>query len=136
MLTLIIDDLGDLAVFRCGGRIVADTAALLRDAVLAQPHMRVAVLDFADVVAVDAAGLGTLVALRGWAEARGAKIKLSNLRPQVEEVLELTGLKPVFEICTVSDMMDLWCRSLQRGSFFPGFPPAMGQHRYPPSLTR
>src|SRR5206468_9059358 len=71
MLKLRIHNLGDVAVLRCAGRITTDDRDRLRDAVLAQADIRVAVLDLADVTAVDAAGLGMLVALRAWADATG-----------------------------------------------------------------
>ena len=112
MLNLRIHNLGDVAVLRCAGRITAEDRDCLRDAVLAQPQIRIAVLDMAEVSAVDAAGLGMLVSLRTWADATGKQLKLMNLTPRVEEVLELTNLRPKFEFCSVADMVDLLCRAM------------------------
>lgn len=120
MLRLTIDELDDLVVFRCAGRIVAGEAGILRNAVLTQSRIRVAVLDLAEVSAVDAAGLGALLSLRRWAETTGAELKLLNLRPRVEKLLELTNLKSFFEVCSVRDVMDLWCRSFDLGAFAAG----------------
>jgi len=64
---------------------------------------------------VDAAGLGILVSLRTWAHAMGTELKLLNVTPRVEEVLELTNLKSVFEVCSVRDMIDLLCRLTDHG---------------------
>jgi len=69
------------------------------------------VLDLAEVTAVDAAGVGMLVLLRLWANATGTKLKLMNLTPRVEEVLQLTRLRSAFEVCSVREMMDLLCRA-------------------------
>ena len=113
MLTLKIQNLGDVTVFRCAGRITADDVDGLRKAVLAQSQLRVAVLDLAEISAVDAAGLGMLAGLRAWAKSAGKQLKLMNIVPRVDEVLELTKLRSAFEICSVREMMDLICRAAQ-----------------------
>lgn len=117
MLSLRIHDLGDVAVFHCTGRITADVRHTLRDAVMKRPHSRVAVLDLAEVTAVDAAGLGALVSLQNWARANGTRLKLMNLVPLVDEVLELTNLRSAFEVCSVKDMLDLLCRATSQTPF-------------------
>lgn len=111
MLTLKIQNLGDVTVFRCAGRITADDADGLRKAVQAQAQLRVAVLDLAEISAVDAAGLGMLAGLRSWAKAAGKQLKLMNIVPRVDEVLELTRLRSAFEILSVREIMDLFCRA-------------------------
>jgi anti-anti-sigma factor len=113
MLNLIIQKLGDVTVFRCVGRITSDDADRLGKAFLGQPDMRIAVLDLAEITAVDAAGLGVIVSLRQWAKATGRRLKLMNLRPRVAELFELTNLTPEFEACSVSDMFDLICRATE-----------------------
>ena len=117
MLSLTIHNLGDVTVFRCAGRITADDVNVLRNAVLTQPHIRIAVLDLAEISAVDAAGLGTLIYLWKWAKASGTKLKLMNLMPCVEEVLDLTKLRSAFEVCSVQDMLDLLCRATRQARF-------------------
>jgi anti-anti-sigma factor len=112
MLRLTTQNLGDVTVYRLAGRITAGDSDGLRNAVRNQRDARVLVLDLADVTAVDAAGLGMLISLRTWAKNSGAKLKLMNVTPNVEEVLELTKLKSAFEICSVHDMMDLLCRAV------------------------
>ena len=111
MLTLKIQNLGDVTVFRCAGRITADDVDGLRKAVQAQSQLRVAVLDLAEISAVDAAGLGMLAGLRNWAKYAGKQLKLMNIVPRVEEVLELTNLRSAFEILSVREMLDLICRA-------------------------
>ena len=117
MLSLTIHNLGDVTVFRCAGRITADDVNVLRNAVLTQPHIRIAVLDLGGISAVDAAGLGTLVYLHKWVKTSGTKLKLMNLMPSVEEVLDLTKLKSAFELCSVQDMLDLLCRATIQARF-------------------
>lgn len=112
MLTLTIHDLGDVNVFECAGRIVFGCADVLRIAVLRHPRVRVVVLDLGAVTSVDAAGLGVLISLRTWVNETGRTIKLMNLPPRVEELLELTHLKPVSEVCSVPQMLDLLCSAV------------------------
>jgi len=119
MLSVTTHNLGKLTLFRCAGRITAGYAGVLHDVVLSQLHNRTAVLDFAEVKAVDAAGLGVLVSLRRWADAAGREVKLLNLTPQVEEVLDLTKLRSAFEVCSVRDMMDLLGCLAERPQFAP-----------------
>lgn len=120
MLGLTIHEWDELTVFQCAGRIIAGDADVLRYAVLAQPRVRIAVLDMAAISGVDAAGIGMLASLLTWAEARGIEIKLLNLQPIVEEILEITNLKLFFEVCSVRDMMDLLCPSLDQDPFAAG----------------
>lgn len=118
-LSLTIQILGDVAVLRCSGRITTEDSEELRRSVLAPPDVRTVVLDLAEVSSVDAAGLGTLVSLRNWATATGTQFKLMNLAPLVEEVLEITNLKQQFEICTLSEMLDLLCRAIHQPRMAP-----------------
>ncbi len=111
MLRVAIQDLGDSTIFRCTGRMVAGETEPLRTAVLQRPRVRTLVLDLAGVSALDATGLGALVSLRSSIQLRGAQFKLLNLTPHVETLLELTRLRPHFEVCSVRDMMLLMCRA-------------------------
>ena len=114
MLSLTVQNLGDVTMFRCVGRITLADADVLRIAVLTQQRGRVAVLDLAQVNAIDAAGLGVLVSLWKWSRARGTTFKLMNLAPSIENLLELTKLRSVFEICSVQDMLELLCRAFHQ----------------------
>ena len=111
MLSLTIQKLGDVSVFQCAGRLTAGDGDILRIAVRTQSRVRTVVLDLAEISAIDAAGLGMLVSLRAWAKSTGTDLKLMNLTPRVEEVLELTHLRAAFEVCSVREMMDLLCRA-------------------------
>lgn len=109
MLNLTVNHLGGLAVFQCAGRMTFPLADKLRIAVQNERHVRVAVLDLAQVSAVDAAGLGMLVSLWKWSRMSGTRLKLMNLAPNIEELLALTNLSSIFEICSVRDMLELLC---------------------------
>jgi len=48
---------------------------------------------------IDSTGLGILVSLHVSARARGGTLKLSNLGPRFHEILRITKLVKVFEVC-------------------------------------
>ena len=55
------------------------------------------VLNLANVVYIDSAGLGTLVATFHSARSQGALLKLANLGAKFKEVLQVTKLMTVFD---------------------------------------
>jgi len=75
---------------------------------------RIAVLDLAEITAMDAAGVGILVSLHWWAKTTGARLKLMNLTPRVEDLLELFSLRSTFEICSVPEMLGLLCLAFEK----------------------
>lgn len=92
MLTVTVQNLGEVAILRCRGRIVCgEESALLCSAAEA----RTAVVDLSEVEAIDAAGIGALVSL----QAAGIYLKLIDPAPQVREVLKVTKVDSIFEIC-------------------------------------
>ena len=107
MLSFTIHKFGNTALFRCAGRFVSGDTRGLRDAIWSQWSAHAVVLDLAQIGTIDAAGLGTLVALRTWAQAAGISFKLMNLTPIVEEMLEVTNLKSKFDVCSAAEMLDL-----------------------------
>ena len=114
MLKTTIQSLGDATIFRCEGQIVFPDADKLRIAVLTHSRIRLAVLDLSGINVIDAAGLGILASLRAWSRSTGTSLKLMNVNPRIEYLLELTHLRPLFETCSVRDMFDLFCRLFQR----------------------
>jgi len=52
-------------------------------------------LDLTEVDAIDAAGIGSLVSL----QASGIYLKLMNPTKQVRDILKVTQLESIFEIC-------------------------------------
>jgi anti-anti-sigma factor len=112
MLSFTINKLGDIAVVECKGRLTIEGAGTLKTAVRTHAHGKAIVLDLKQISDIDAAGLGVLTALSAWADEEGTELKLMNLMPRVEKVLELTRLKPLFKVCSARDMLDLWRRAL------------------------
>lgn len=99
MLTIDVEKSGDVAVVRCGGRIVrGEEVATLRNAVVGQKASRIVVLDLSDVDSVDAGGLTTLLSLHEWARSRGVQLKLVNPSHFVYEILTRTKLDRVLDI--------------------------------------
>lgn len=94
MLTVAVKDSDDGVVLHCQGRIVRGDETAVLCAAVRQERRDVSV-DLAEVDAIDAAGIGSLVAL----QAAGIYLKLLNPNAQVREVLRVTELDSVFEIC-------------------------------------
>jgi anti-sigma B factor antagonist len=92
---------------RCGAFVVLDLSGPLvwprADRTLADMVRRLVltgwrsiVINLAEVCAIDAAGLGALVAAFARAREAGASIVLAGLRPRVRQLVAVTGLMDVF----------------------------------------
>ena len=112
MLTLRVQKLGDVAIIHCLGRIMFPYASELRGSVFGHLRTRILVLDLLNTVAMDAAGLGVLVSLRECAKHNNCILKLMNVTPGVEQLLQMTKLKSAFEVCSAEEMLDLLCRAI------------------------
>ena len=93
MLTVTLQALDDSVILHCKGRLVRGEEDELLCTALAQ-HGRHAIIDLAEVDAIDAAGIGLLISL----QAAGIYLQLMSPTRSVLEVLKLTGLVHVFEI--------------------------------------
>ncbi len=108
MLSVHIDNIGEMAVIECEGRIVRSEAAFeLRKAVTLQSDARIIVLDFSEVSAIEGGGLGMLVFLQRWARDHDIRLKLFNPRRSVRERLEHASSMREFDIATLDEMMAL-----------------------------
>jgi anti-anti-sigma factor len=106
------EQLGDVAILQCAGRIVGpESISVLRDAVTNLSQLRVIVLDVSSVEMLDARGLGMLVFLHNWACATGVQVKLVNPSKLVRGMLEVTGLKSVLHVSSVDDVIEMFCPS-------------------------
>jgi anti-sigma B factor antagonist len=61
----------------------------------AEPHLT---LDFEPVLFVSSAGLSALIQLQQHIHARGGTLRLCNLRPDVYQVFEATGLGQILDV--------------------------------------
>ncbi|HLJ88381.1 MAG TPA: STAS domain-containing protein [Candidatus Angelobacter sp.] len=92
-LKITVENHGEETILRCQGRIIrGDDTTLLEAAIQQETHN--IVLDFCEVEAIDAAGIGALVVL----QAAGIYLKLINPNEQIRGVLKLTKLDTIIEI--------------------------------------
>jgi anti-sigma B factor antagonist len=92
---------GNAAIVSCDGRIVfGEEASALRERLkqLLQKNRKI-VLNLSKVTYIDSGGLGTLVGVYSSARAAGADIKLTGLGQRFRDVLQITKLVSVFEVC-------------------------------------
>ena len=103
MLKLEVQESPLVTIFRCSGRIVyGDGSDTLVKAVMSK-DTRYFLIDLNGVSAIDAAGLGALAALEGWARNENRTIHLANLSKRVREILETTGLSSVLQIFLIPE---------------------------------
>lgn len=115
MLSVHIENIGDLAVVDCEGRVVRSEAAFtLREAVTSQRDVRIIVLDLSEVRAIEGGGLGMLMFLQRWAYDHDIRLKLFNPTKSVQERLERASSVPEFDIATLDEMMALPARADSR----------------------
>jgi anti-anti-sigma factor len=101
MLDLQIENIGDLAVVECEGRIVRSEAAFtLREAVTSLRNARIIVLDLSEVRAIEDCGLGVLLFLERWAHSQDIQFKLFNPSRSVRDRLELVKSIAELDIAT------------------------------------
>ena len=104
-LNLKIQRLQDAVIVHCSGRIVYrhEARALSGLVMQALQDVELAGLELAEVSAMDSAGLGELVLLHMYAEGHAKTVKLASVPPRVFELLELSNLTSVFEVCATVD---------------------------------
>ena len=111
MLSINIENVGDVAIIECEGRIVRSDAAFeLREAVSSQEDARIVVLDLSEVAAIEGGGLGMLVFLQRWAQDHDIRLKLFNPRESVRNRLEHASSMREFDIVTLDELMALLAR--------------------------
>jgi anti-sigma B factor antagonist len=95
-------EVNGVSVVALKGRIVfGEESNVLRTKVkslLADGKLKI-VLDMKEIEYIDSAGLGMLVAAHLSAKTQGASLRLCNLGVKFQEVLRVTKLAAVFEVC-------------------------------------
>ena len=94
MLRVTVEDLGEVVILHCRGRMVRGHETSLLCAGVRQ-HGRDVIVDLSGVDAIDASGISVLITL----QAAGIYFRLMDPNKQVREVLTVTRLESVFEIC-------------------------------------
>jgi anti-sigma B factor antagonist len=87
-------------IIECSGRLVlGDESASLRTLVKSTlTESKRVVLELSDVVFIDSAGVGLLASLYTSAQMAGGALKLANLSPRMQDMLQITKLFVVFEV--------------------------------------
>ncbi len=115
MLSIHIENIGEMAIIECEGGIVGSEVAFkLREAVTLQRGAQIIVLDLSDVFAIEAEGLRMLVFLQRWAYDHDIRLKLFNPRQSVQDRLEHAKPMREFDIATLDEMMALLVRADSR----------------------
>jgi anti-anti-sigma regulatory factor len=108
MLSIHIENIGDIAIIECEGRIVRSEAAFkLREAVTSKQDARIIVLDLSEVRAIEGGGLGMLLFLQRWAHGHDIRLKLFNPTNFVSDRLERANSMLEFDIASLEEMMAL-----------------------------
>ena len=108
MLTVNIEEVGEMTVVECIGRSVRSESALkLRVAVTSQLDARIIVIDLSQVSAIEGGGLGMLVFLERWSFDRHIQFKLFNPTRSVRNRLERASSIHEFDIATHHQMTAL-----------------------------
>jgi len=117
MPTIHVENLSDLAVVACKGRIIRSNSVFkLRDVVQAQVASRIIALDLSEVEAIGGGGLGMLAFLEGWAREHDIQFKLFSPSSSVVEGLVRNRSILNFEIATFHEMMGILADSDSRYS--------------------
>jgi anti-anti-sigma regulatory factor len=108
MLNVTIENIGELVVVECEGKIVEREAALrLRQAVTSQTNARIVVLELSEVHAIAGGGLGMLVFLRRWARVHNIRFLLFNPSRSVRSGLRRMRSISEFYIPSMDEMRAL-----------------------------
>jgi anti-anti-sigma regulatory factor len=108
MLTLHMENIGEMAVIECeGGMLDREAAEKLREAVNRQLKARIIVLDLSEVPAIQGDSVAMLVFLQKWVCDHDIRLKLFNPRQSVRARLERVNSMQRFDIPTLDEMMAL-----------------------------
>jgi anti-sigma B factor antagonist len=90
----------DAAIVKCNGKLTAGVTDILSAEIKRLiPDHKLIVLDLTDLAQMDSMGLGTIVRLYVSARTAGSTLELINLSKRVRELLGITNLLSVFEMC-------------------------------------
>jgi anti-sigma B factor antagonist len=94
-------DAGDVKVVELKGKITIGAGDLqMREAIhnVVGAGAKKILIDMKDVQTIDSSGVGELVGCYTTATHKGAKLKLANLPPKINDVLTVTQLITVFDV--------------------------------------
>ena len=97
---IIMENIGTTLVVKVSGEIDHHTSAELREEMDREISLRNIVnlvLDFDGVPFMDSSGIGVIIGRYKQIQARGGKTMIIRVQPQVDKILELSGLKKILE---------------------------------------
>jgi anti-anti-sigma regulatory factor len=108
MLNVSVENIGELAVVECEGRIVqSESVSRLREAVTSLTDARIVDLELSGVRAMGEVGLGMLVFLRRWAREHDIRFLLFNPSKSLRSRLKRARSTAEFYIPSLEEMMAL-----------------------------
>lgn len=108
MLNVTVENIGELAVVECEGRLVqSESAQKLHVAVTSQTDARIVVLDLCAVSAVGGVGFSMLVFLRRWAHEHNVRFLVFDPSKSVQKKLNRARSSAEFYIPSFEEMMAL-----------------------------
>lgn len=106
MLKVKTENIGDVAIVGCEGRIVRSDAALeLRQAVTKQTGARTVVVELSAVAAIEGDGVGMLVFLQRWAQDHGIQFKVFSPSRSVRDRLKKASSMSESDIPSLHELM-------------------------------
>jgi anti-sigma B factor antagonist len=96
-----IRDRGDVRLIELSGKVTIGTGDVkireLIDAALAEGRTKI-LLDLGGVSTIDSSGIGEMVACYTTVTKNNGQLKLLNLSPKINDILQVTQLITVFEV--------------------------------------
>lgn len=95
-----LENIGTTLVVKLTGEIDHHTAPEIRDVIdreISINNTKNVVLDFDGVSFMDSSGIGMIVGRYKQISARGGKVMLIRVKPQVDKILEISGLKKLLD---------------------------------------
>ncbi|MBR5152534.1 MAG: anti-sigma factor antagonist [Clostridia bacterium] len=95
-----MESIGTTLVVKPDGELDQSCATELRtdiDREIIRTHTKNLILDLGNVTFMDSSGIGMIIGRYKQIQARGGKTMIIRPQPQVDKVLELSGLKKIVE---------------------------------------
>ena len=95
-----LEVIGTTLIAKIDGEIDHHTAGILKseiDRELNLRHIINLILDFDGVTFMDSSGIGVIAGRYKEIQARGGRVMVIRVKPQVDKILEISGLKTILE---------------------------------------
>ncbi len=95
-----IENIGTTLVAKLEGELDHHTAPILRDTLDREISLNNTVnivLDFDGITFMDSSGIGVIVGRYKQISARGGKVMVIRVKPQVDKIFEISGLKKILD---------------------------------------